>query len=117
MDKLRHTATWTDDCQGKKDFDGIAVGISCRYWPGYATVFNAAEPEKGLHTIRTGSPSARATLYINHGEATRGYWDAFILAAEDFAADTEDEVRRQVEGWVESQFDRMVAALRKEFSR
>ena len=27
-------AMWTDDCQGKKDYDGNMVSISTRYWPG-----------------------------------------------------------------------------------
>lgn len=33
QDMPRINARWTDDCQGKKDFDGTIIDISSRYWP------------------------------------------------------------------------------------
>jgi hypothetical protein len=114
---LRHTAVWTDDCQGKKDFDGNAVAISTRYWPGYSTVFDLARPELGLHQIPTGGPSATAALVVLHQPVTiqGSYHERLILAEQDFEGPTEADVKRQVEEWVRAQFERMVAVLRREF--
>ncbi len=30
---MRLAAKWTNDCQGKKDYDGSIVRITTRYWP------------------------------------------------------------------------------------
>ena len=32
-EKLKVSARWTNDCSGKKDFDGRIVDLSTRYWP------------------------------------------------------------------------------------
>jgi hypothetical protein len=115
-DVLQNPARWTDDCQGKQDFDGLAVLISTRYWPGPITVFNTAGPWKGFYEIPGGPPSARAALCINHGEPLEhGYADEFVLAERRFEGATGDDVKRQVEEWVQQQFERMTAALRREF--
>lgn len=118
--ETRHTAHWTDDCQGKQDFDGYAVLISTRYWPGPLTIFDSRQPEKGLHEVPGGKPSAHAELEINIRDEDGaylqyGYGDRITLAEQDFKADTEEEVKAQVEAWVQMQFERMVAVLRKEF--
>ena len=31
--QFKLVARWTDDCQGKKDFDGRLLSYSTRYWP------------------------------------------------------------------------------------
>jgi hypothetical protein len=113
---LKHTAVWTDDCQGKKDFDGEVVSISTRYWPGYHTMFDTAEPEKGFQQVRTGGPHAIASLVIRH-EPIEGeeYSEWLTLAEADFAGETEEEVKGKVEAWVQGQFLRLAAALRREF--
>ena len=38
-------AKWTDDCQGKKDYDGKILCLSTRYWPrgGGVTVHAPSE--------------------------------------------------------------------------
>lgn len=114
---LRNASQWTSDCQGKMDFDGFAVLISSRYWPGPITVYNTAEPEKGLHEIPGGPPSARAELSINHGEPTQeGYGIDFVLVERRFEGATESDVKRQVEEWVQQQFERLTMALRREFN-
>ncbi len=119
QERLIHMAQWTDDCQGKKDFDGLAVLISTRYWPGYMTGYNSAYPERGLHVIPTNGPSAKATLAINHGGPSEGdeYGDYFVLAECEFDGADEDEVKGKVEVWVQEQFDRMTGALRAEFGK
>ena len=107
---MKNPAVWTNDCQSKQDFDGEAVSISTRYWPGYLTVFDTAHPEKGLHKVSDGGPSATASLILRSADEQQ-----FVLTEKDFAGSTEAEVKREVEAWVQSQFDRMAAALRKEF--
>jgi hypothetical protein len=116
---MKHTAEWTDDCQGKKDFDGKVVLISTRYWPGRLTVYDTSQPKKGLHDITAGGPSAKSSLYINHMPADgteNGYGDHFLLAEKEFDAPTEAEVKSQVEVWVQEQFERTTKALRTEFN-
>lgn len=87
----RPCARWTDDCQGKKDYDGRLLSISTRYWPG---------------SYRSdGRPSANAALVINHGEPDEyGYGDYTVWREQEFSADTETEVKALVEAWVAEQF-------------
>ncbi len=97
---------WTDDCQGKKDYDGRLVSISTRYWPrggGFWVLRdgefqdNDARPE-----IR---PKASASIVLNHGEPDKyGYGNYIVIAEQDFEADTEAEVKALVEAWVAEQF-------------
>jgi hypothetical protein len=88
---LAPSARWTDDCQGKKDYDGRLLDISTRYWPG---------------SYRTdGRPSAAASILIRHGEpGESGYSDYITWREADFDGDTEQDVRGQVEAWVAEQF-------------
>ena len=104
----QHTAHWTDDCQGKKSFDGFVVLIDTRYWP--------------RNYDRDGKPSAKSSIDINFKDEdgqylVYGYGDNESLIEADFKADTEEEVKAQVEIWVQTQFERIVTALRKEFGR
>lgn len=96
-------AEWTDDCQGKKDFDGSFLSISTRYWPGEASgegpmIVNSTpgQPPK----ISTGSygrhPSASASIHINHADG----WEYTTLIEKKFEAPTEAEVKALVERWV-----------------
>lgn len=113
---LKHHAAWTDDCQGKKDYDGEAVGISTRYWPGYHTMFNTAEPQKGFQRVKTGGPHAHSALVIRHAPIEgEEYSEWLTLVEKDFEGQTEADVKRQVEAWVQEQFERMTRALRAEF--
>lgn len=112
-------ATWTDDCQGKKDFDGSLVTLSTRYWPrgGSALVFQGAtfvsdgtDPERQ----RTIPPSAHATIYL--GSTANGFYDdAVKLADAEFSGETEAEVKRLVEEWAAGQYARIGAVLRREY--
>jgi len=88
---LKPAARWTDDCQGKKDYDGRLLDISTRYWPGrYRT---------------DGRPSASASILIRHGEPDEyGYGNYTVWREAEFNGDTEQDVKRQVEEWVAAQF-------------
>ncbi len=113
MSKLQHLARWTDDCQGKKDFDGPCVVISSRYWPGHWTIFDSNHPEKGLHDVAVGGPSATSSLEIRHGDPEDQR--RVTLASQDFNGPSEADVKAQVEAWAEEQFQRMVKILCQEF--
>jgi hypothetical protein len=97
---------WTDDCQGKKDYDGDLVTISTRYWPrgGGISVLDAT----GFKTNGDQSilPSAHSTIYL--GETVK-------LADREFEGETQEEVQRAVEDWAQEQFARICAVLRREF--
>lgn len=119
-DTLTVPARWTNDCQGKKDFDGNLVVVSTRYWPRGG----------GFHISRGGyfvasadlypdvRPSATSHIAIRHGDPGEdGYGSDLIdLVARDFEADTQEEVQAQVEAWVAAQFARVIRVLRHEFS-
>jgi|ERR1051326_527863 hypothetical protein len=116
--QLRLDAKWTDDCQGKKDYDGPILSISTRYWPrgGSALIFDSNRPELGLHKPDRPDikPSATSSLVINYSDAD-GDSDYLKLIEKDFEAETQEEVQAQVEAWAQEQMDRTVTLLRKEF--
>jgi hypothetical protein len=95
------SAKWTDDCQGKKDYDGDIISISTRYWPAkdYRLI--------GGNLVK---PSANCSLILRHGED-----DYFELISKDFEADTFEEIKVLVEKWAQEQMDRIVDLLRTIF--
>lgn len=107
-------AAWTDDCQGKKDYDGRLLDISTRYWPG---------PGGGSMTFDTGTrefgtlpygpkPSAKSSILLRHGEPDKyGYGDYLVWREQKFEADTEAEVKFHVEAWVALQMAEIVTLL------
>ena len=103
---------WTDDCQGKKDYDGEIVAVSTRYWPGYMTIFDSREPEKGLHEVPAGKPSAACSIILSDG-LLNGEYENLIHGR--FEGDTFEDVAAQVESWAQEQMDRVEKALRAEF--
>lgn len=108
-------AQWTDDCQGKKDYDGEIVGISTRYWPrgGGFSVFDRDSPALGMQGNEARpaiKPSAKSSLVIRHGVG-----DYLDLASMEFTAETEEEVKAAVEEWAQLQMDKVVQALRALF--
>jgi len=117
-EKLTPCAQWTDDCQGKKDYDGRLLSISTRYWPGpgsSGTMVVNAQPGQAavITTAPYGTrPSATATICLNHGAPDHyGYGDSLVWREKDFEADTEAEVKALVEAWVQERFDEVVALL------
>ncbi len=116
--QLKLDARWTDDCQGKKDYDGDILSISTRYWPrgGSALVFDSSHPELGLHKPDRPDikPSAHSSLMLRYADAD-GDADDLKLIEKEFEAETQEEVQSQVEAWAQEQMDRAVAVLRKEF--
>lgn len=96
-------AEWTDDCQGKKDYDAPLVSLSTRYWPrggGFAVLSQGRgwEDNDARPNIR---PSARAKIILH----TRG--DDSVIAEQYFEHDTEEAVKAAVEEWAEGQYLRV----------
>ena len=74
---------WTDDCQGKKSYDGALLSVDSRYWPGNY------RPD--------GKPSAQCLILL---------FDELIDSAQ-FAADTEAAVMLEVEAYVATWVQRL----------
>ena len=98
---------WTDDCSGKKDYDGDVVRVSTRYWPrgGGFLEFgpdgfkdNDARPEI--------KPSAKSHILFGDED----------LATAEFEGETEAEVKAEVEAWVAAQLARIESAMRAAFT-
>ena len=120
--KLVPCAIWSNDCQGKKDFDGRLLGISCRCWPGPEgqVGFNSFDSSTGkFSTVPYGpKPSANASIHIEHGEPDEpdGYGDSTELVSAEFEADTEAEVKSLVEAWVTAKVNEIASVLTAHFA-
>lgn len=111
-------AVWTDDCQGKKDFDGRLLSISTRYYPGpegggFMTVSNGPEGLSFGTAPYAARPSAIASIDFNFGipDAPGGYGNYVHWREEQFEGDTEESVKMQVEGWVRERMGELVVLL------
>lgn len=78
---------WTDDCQGKKDYDGSLVRVTSRYWPG--------------NYRKDGKLSAVSTIVFCGIDMTE----------QQFTGETEAEVKRAVITWVGEQIAVIRAGL------
>jgi hypothetical protein len=116
---MKLSAEWTDDCQGKKDYDGQVLSISTRYWPrgGGFHAFDSNHPERGLEgnearpEIRPSATSSLVIWYLDEG----GCEDTLNLARKEFEGDTLEEIKPQVEAWAQEQMDKAVAVLKSAF--
>lgn len=117
-------AQWSDDCGGKKDYDGPILSLSTRYWPrgGGFMVFDTANPNLGLRDSADAYPDMRPSaassllLGIATGDDPEDTTDLY-LAREEFEGETYEEVRQKVETWAQSQMDRVIKALTGEFGK
>lgn len=93
---------WTDDCQGKKDYDGDIVCISTRYWP----------PSREYGHKHT----ATCCVMIGDGYPNFNH-HSMIIADKEFEGDSFEEIREQVEVWAQKQASHvyriLIAALFK----
>lgn len=107
---MKLQAKWTDDCQGKKDYDGPIIEISSRYWPrGGGFHVSHGGSWEGNETRPHILPCARASLIIRHGES-----DYAVLTHSGYIeCETEEEVKEKVEKWAQEKMDEVVAALIK----
>jgi hypothetical protein len=108
---------WSNDCCGKKDYDGPVVSVSTRYWPagGSAMVFDTAHAELGLHRHDDGhAPCAHCSIMLEDG---RGVGVGTTLIESEFEGATFDDVRVRVEEWAAGQAERIKVALKAEFRK
>jgi hypothetical protein len=122
-DNLKLYARWTDDCQGKKDYDGPIISISTRYWPrgGGFHLFNSDHPQDGFQGNETRpevKPSATCSLVIRHGEREDGGGggDWIKLISKEFEGDTFESIKLEVEAFAQAQMDRVVEILKGEYA-
>ncbi len=90
--------SWTDDCSGKKDYDGELVSIDTRFWP-------SAYQKNGLC-----SAVCSVTLVGSDSDDERRK-----LAEREFEGPTFASVAAQVEAWALEQANRVERAMLGEF--
>lgn len=120
MNDLKLNARWTDDCQGKKDYDGPILVVSTRYWPrggGFWIINNKAnsvsiEDDSTRPEIK---PSASCSLDIVSKQEGYAPGEHTTIATRDFEGETFEEVSAQVEAWAQAAMNHAVAALCKAF--
>lgn len=108
-------AQWTDDCQGKKDFDCEIVSLSTRYWPrgGGFFSFDTATRQFTENEDRPQiKPSAKAAILLDHTKEGGGT----ELVAQKFEGETFEEVAAQVEAWAKEQHAKITDAVRRLYS-
>jgi len=126
-------ARWTDDSQGKKDFDGRLLSISTRYWPGEASGHGMMVVETSKVSVDVGAvrsvpkisiapygkmPSAVASICVNFGKPDQyGHGDYATLLRQEFEAHTEAQVQAQVEAWVKEACNMIVQTLRRSLAQ
>lgn len=122
MPKLN--ARWTDDCQGKKDYDASIVEVSTRYWPrggGFSLVRTSScgvEIQDSAEVFPHLRPSAVSSIIIRARDEdypNYNYSKYIRLIEAKFEDDTEEAVKAAVEVWAQAQMDRIVLALQQEF--
>jgi hypothetical protein len=92
MAELRLAAQWTDDCFGKKDYDGDILSVSTRYWPDCTA-------------------HSSLILWTKYEDCR----DDVRLIDKDFEAASFEELAPQVEAWAQEQMDKAFEALRADF--
>ena len=95
---------WTDDCQGKKDFDSEIFSLSTRYWPrggGFSVITRQA----GASELRIEGNDARPE--IKPSAVSSIYLLGEKIARAEFEAETEEEVKRLVEAWARARITRV----------
>lgn len=115
---LKLRAKWTDDCQGKKDYDGDILSISTRYWPasGGFSVFDHSQPERGFHELTPPSDakcSASSSLMLHYDDDDAD--DYLVLTQKEFEGATFEEVKTEVEKWAQDQMSRASSILQAAF--
>lgn len=114
------TAKWFIGGTGHKAYDAPVCSITTQFWTRgcrrvavHVNRLRKMKTHAGTEPLQY-KPAATCQLVFNFAEYTGSEG---VLIAEDFEAESVEEVRAQVEAWAQAQMDRAVAALRQEFSR
>lgn len=86
---------WTNDCQGKMDYDGEVLSVSTRYWPrgGGFHIMTGGGSWEGNETRPEIKPSAHSSILLFGKE----------IVKKEFEGETPAEVHYAVEVWVREQ--------------
>lgn len=114
---MKLNISWTDDCCGKKDYDGDIVAVSTRYWPrGGSVMVLDTSTRQGLQKFDDGSkPSATSSIMLSNGYCQHND-ETEDLISKAFEGETFEDVAAQVETWAQEQMNRVVKALKAEFT-
>jgi hypothetical protein len=94
--KMKVPAEWSDDCGGKKNFDGDLVSVCVTCFPGG----------------RGGSSTASASILLLQGNDED---DDVDLVRQEFTGQTQEEAQRQVEVWVQAKYEEIAKLLMDHF--
>lgn len=117
---MKAPAKWTDDCQGKKDYDGVVLRISTRYWPqgGGFGLFDHATGIMQQNEDRPHiQPSAKSCFILESKGIKEDEINRLELITENFKGDTEQEVKEKVEKWVQFVYYNIECALRDMYGK
>jgi hypothetical protein len=120
MIDLTPNAKWTPECSGKLDFGGSIISVSSRYWPGagsgHGTMMASNMPGEAMTIITrppNEKPMAVSSILLDLGppdkNGTRG--DYRTWRKKWFEGPTEEDVKLQVESWVQAQMADIVTLL------
>lgn len=103
-------AAWTDDCQGKKNYDFPVIGVNTRYWsPGGMIVYDATAG-RFVDQLTT-NHTATCSLEIVHRGTDDEFPDRYSLIERDFSGDSFEAVKADVEAWAREQYAKAVKAV------
>lgn len=109
-------AMWSSDCQGKKDYDGRFLSISCRYYPGKDQPGGSLVSDGGKFTTLPygDKPSAYVGIVLNHGtpDEPDGYQDYIKLVEAEITGEDEADTKAKVEAWVVERCREILTVLR-----
>src|SRR5579859_2859822 len=109
---LKVDATWTPDCSGKQDFYGPMVSVSTRYWPAGGGYYVSTGPGDFRLSANGKPPSAHSSIVLDVADT---YY--VTLAEANFEAETESQVKAQVEHWVAEQLNIVARTMAKRFRK
>lgn len=101
---MENNIAWTDDCSGKKDYDGVVLRISTRYWPRGGSTFIC--DGGGFRKHDDGRKP-----YAHSGLLLGGYNDYVTISESGFEGETFEEVAKLVESWAQEQMDKVETVL------
>lgn len=113
---MKPYAHWTNDCQGKQDFDGPLLSVSTRYYPGPANKNHGTLVlHRGKETVLPygAKPSAHSSIILRIGprEPDDGGGDYLVWREKKFEGETEALVKMDVETWTANQMIEIIDLL------
>jgi hypothetical protein len=91
---------WTQDCQGKEDFDGPILRVSSRIYPrgGSSDVWEF----RGGVLVGKSTTIDPSRQHIRPSGVSHILFGGRDIAKKDFEAETTEELKQQIEAWAET---------------